>query len=163
MLKQTLQSNHNVSILPHKVSESSGQVHRGWAAAQHGQDALEVEELQELVPAGGQINTSLSTHIVIQRLKDLYTWLFNTDTISNKIMTLTNRMNQLCSYLSTESSFSQKTVRTVTTSSHSAWLVGETSAKKRKFAFRTSGFRTSHDWMMDSWGEFSLLCNCNGL
>lgn len=117
MLKQTLQSNHNVSILPHKVSESSGQVHRGWAAAQHGQDALEVEELQELVPAGGQINTSLNTHIVIQRLKDLYTGY---STISNKIMTLTNRMNQLCSYLSTESSFSQKTVRTVTTSSHSA-------------------------------------------
>lgn len=32
-------------------------------------------------------------------------------------------------YLSTDSSFSQKTVRTVTTSSHRAWLVGEISAK----------------------------------
>lgn len=49
-----LLSNNHVVILPNKVSETSGQVHRGWAAAQHGQDALEVEELHELMPTGAQ-------------------------------------------------------------------------------------------------------------
>lgn len=46
--------------LPHQVGEASGQVHCGWAAAEHGQDALQVEELQELVPAGH------NTHIHMQ-------------------------------------------------------------------------------------------------
>lgn len=50
-------SNDNVGVLPHKISEASGQVHCGWAATQHRQDALEVEELQELMPAGVQMNT----------------------------------------------------------------------------------------------------------
>lgn len=39
------------SFSPHKVSKTSGQVHCGRAAAEHGEDTLEVEQLQQLVVA----------------------------------------------------------------------------------------------------------------
>ena len=38
-----------LEVLPHEVCESPGQVHCGRAAAEHGEDALQVEQLQELV------------------------------------------------------------------------------------------------------------------
>lgn len=70
----------NVGVLPHKVGETPGQVHRGGAAAQHGQDTLQVEELQELMAAGAPTNTTLNTHVFIQ---GVYSAL-----APNKIMTL---------------------------------------------------------------------------
>lgn len=58
-MTKSLRSNDNVGVLPHKISEASGQVHCGRAATQHRQDALQVEELQQLMPAGVQMNTDL--------------------------------------------------------------------------------------------------------
>lgn len=104
---------------PHEVGEASAQVHCGRAAAQHGQDAFKVEELQELMATAAKKHGS---HTLTEHTHHF-----------NKIM-----VPRYC-YLSTHSNFSQKKVRTVRTSSHRAWLVGETSARKQRFTLTTSG------------------------
>lgn len=38
--------------LPHKIGETSRQMHCGRAAAEHGENALQVEQLQKLVITG---------------------------------------------------------------------------------------------------------------
>lgn len=41
-----------ILVLPYKVGETPGQVHCGRTAAEHREDALQVEKLQELIAAG---------------------------------------------------------------------------------------------------------------
>ena len=45
-------------VLPDEVGETSGQVHCGRTAAEHGEDALQVEQLQELVVTGGRTDNT---------------------------------------------------------------------------------------------------------
>lgn len=65
---------HACRDLPHQVGEASGQVHCGWAAAEHGQDALQVEELQELVTAAH--NTHIHTQDGYESSSGMFKLLF---------------------------------------------------------------------------------------
>ena len=63
------QGGHQDEYSPDEVCEASVQLHGGGGAAEHGQDALQVQELQLLAVTAGEQNPHTNTSKVKGRLK----------------------------------------------------------------------------------------------
>lgn len=64
-----------LQFLPYKVCETSGQVHCRRTAAENGEDALQVEQLQELVIAEEHKNNLCNTDVRCQAVSTIIHFL----------------------------------------------------------------------------------------